>query len=197
MAEIRTIAVISAGKLGRNIARSIALAGYRIVLEDVIPSTLRSAEIEIRGKLEAEMGLHRRADADAVKGDLRFADSLEQAAREADLAIEAVPDEMESKLEIFTLLDRICRPGAILASTTSALSITDIASVTFRRGKCIGMCFLDSVSDAKRVKVVRSAETDDETVAVVTGVAQRIGCDVSVVTDSAHSGQPTFSSTNA
>lgn len=180
--------MISANKLGREIARSVALAGYATVVEDVIPSVLRNAEVEIRANLRADRRRESSVDAITGLGPIKFAGSLEEAAREADLVIEAVPDELESKLEIFTLLDRICRPGTILVSTASQLSITDIASVTLRKSKCAGMRFLD-LSGPKSVELVRTVETDEETVAAVAEVAHRMSYSASVIKDSLHSGE--------
>ena len=132
MAEVKTIAVIGAGIMGRGIAHVAALGGYRTVLEDLLPNALRNAESEIRSNLDkaVELGKVAAGEADAAFKRLEYAGSVEEAARQADLVIEAVPEEMESKIEIFTLLDKICRPGTILASNTSSLSITEIASVT-------------------------------------------------------------------
>ena len=113
-----------------------------------------------------------------------YAGSVEEAAREADLVIEAVPEEMESKIEIFTLLDKICRPGTILASNTSSLSITEIASVTYRAKKCVGMHFFNPVHKMKLLEVVRALETDDETIAAAADVGRRMGKEVVVIKES-------------
>src|SRR5512146_2673937 len=131
--EVATIAVIGAGIMGRGIAHAAALGGYRTILEDILPSALRRAESEIRGKLDraVELGKVSSADANSAFGRIEYASSVEEAARQADLVIEAVPEEMESKIEIFTLLDKVCRPNTILASNTSSLSVTEIASVTY------------------------------------------------------------------
>src|SRR5215831_14405930 len=117
--------------MGRGIAHASALGGYRTILEDIVPATLRKAETEIRVNLDKAVALNKvtAADADAAFNRLQYTGSVEEAAREADLVIEAVPEEMESKIEIFTLLDKICRPTTILASNTSSLSVTEIASV--------------------------------------------------------------------
>src|SRR3954453_7686355 len=133
MVEVKTIAVIGAGIMGRGIAHVAALGGYRTVLEDLIPGALRKAEGEIRVNLDKAVELKKVSpgDADAAFNRLEYAGSVEEAAREADLVIEAVPEEMESKIEIFTMLDKICRPGTILASNTSSLSVTEISSVTY------------------------------------------------------------------
>ncbi len=115
---------------------------------------------------------------------MQFAGSVEEAAREADLVIEAVPEEMESKIEIFTLLDKICRPGTILASNTSSLSITEIASVSYRAKKCVGMHFFNPVHKMKLLEVVRGLETDDDTLATVAEVGRRMGKEVVVIKES-------------
>ncbi|HEX2329142.1 MAG TPA: 3-hydroxyacyl-CoA dehydrogenase NAD-binding domain-containing protein [Candidatus Angelobacter sp.] len=183
MAEIRTIAVIGAGIMGRGIAHVAALGGYRTILEDILPASLRKAESEIRGNLDKaiELGKVSKADADAAFSRLEYASSVEEAAREADLVIEAVPEEMESKIEIFTLLDKICRPATILASNTSSLSVTEIASVTYRARKILGMHFFNPVHKMKLLEVVRALETDDETIAACAEVGKRMGKEVVVI----------------
>ncbi len=184
--QIKTIAVIGAGTMGRGIAHVAALGGYRTVLEDLIPASLRKAESEIRTNLDkaVELGKVSAGDATAALGRIEYASSVEEAAREADLVIEAVPEEMESKIEIFTLLDKICRPGTILASNTSSLSVTEIASVTYRAKKCVGMHFFNPVHKMKLLEVVRALETDDETIAAAAEVGRRMGKEVVVIKES-------------
>ena len=186
MAEIKTIAVIGAGIMGRGIAHVAALGGYRTVLEDLIPAALRKAEREVRTNLDKAVELQKISsdDATAALSRLEYAGSVEEAAREADLVIEAVPEEMESKIEIFTLLDKVCRPSTILASNTSSLSITEIASVTYRAKKCLGMHFFNPVHKMKLLEVVRALETDDETIAAAANVGRRMGKDVVVIKES-------------
>jgi len=186
VAEIKTIAVIGAGTMGRGIAHVAVLGGYRTVLEDLLPAALRKAETEIRNNLDKAVELKKVSaeDANAAIDRLEYAGSVEEAAREADLVIEAVPEEMESKIEIFTLLDKICRPGTILASNTSSLSITEIASVTYRAKKCLGMHFFNPVHKMKLLEIVRALETDDDAVAAATEVGRRMGKDVVVVKES-------------
>ena len=186
MADIKTIAVIGAGIMGRGIAHVAALGGYRTVLEDVLPAALRKAEGEIRANLDKAVELKKvtAAEAEAAVGRLEYAGSVEEAAREADLVIEAVPEEMESKIEIFTLLDKICRPGTILASNTSSLSVTEIASVTYRAKKCVGMHFFNPVHKMKLLEIVRALETDDETIAAAVGVGRAMGKEAVVIRES-------------
>ena len=186
MTEVRTVAVIGAGIMGRGIAHAAALGGYRTILEDLLPNALRKAETEIRAHLDqaVELGKVNASDAEAALSRLEYAGSVDQAAREADLVIEAVPEEMESKIEIFTMLDKFCRPATILAANTSSLSVTEIASVTYRAKKCIGMRFSNPVHTMKVLEIVRSLETDDETVAAVVAVGKRMCKEVVVIEES-------------
>jgi 3-hydroxybutyryl-CoA dehydrogenase len=186
MTAVQTIAVIGAGIMGRGIAHAAALGGYRTILEDLLPGALRKAEGEIRANLDkaVELGKVAAPQADAAFQRLEYAGSVEEAAREADLVIEAVPEEMESKIEIFTLLDKICRPATILASNTSSLSLTEISSVTYRAPKCVGMHFFNPVHKMKLIEVVRALETDDETLATAVEVGKRMGKEVVVIKES-------------
>ena len=183
MTEVRTVAVIGAGIMGRGIAHAAALGGYRTILEDLLPNALRKAETEIRANLDkaVELGKVNATDANAAFSRLEYAGSVDQAAREADLVIEAVPEEMESKIEIFTMLDKICRPTTILASNTSSLSVTEIASVTYRARKCVGMHFFNPVHKMKLLEIVRALETDDDTLAAVVEVGKRMRKEVVVI----------------
>ena len=210
--EIQAVAVIGAGAAGRGIAQAVALGGYRTILEDLLPNALRRAQTEIRNNLDRSIagGRVSRDHADAAFRCIEYAGSIEDAARLADLVIEAVPDELDSKLEIFTLLDRICRPHTILALTATSLTVTDIAPITFRRDKCVGMRFagapLDdgaSLNDGAplkpafslggkqeenpRIEVIRGRDTGDATLALVVAFARRLTTEV-VVTD--ESGSP-------
>jgi len=180
MAEIRTIAVIGAGAMGRSIACATALAGYRTVLEDILPASLRRAAAEVRAGLDEDVRLNRitSQDAEAALARLEYASTVEEAARLADLVIEAVPEELESKVEIFTLLDKICRPHTILVSSTSTLSVEEIASVTYRAARCVGMRFTNRVHQMKELELVRTPQTDDETLAACMELGRRMGMEV-------------------
>jgi 3-hydroxybutyryl-CoA dehydrogenase len=186
MSDVRTIAVIGAGIMGRGIAHAAALGGYRTILEDLLPTALRKAETEIRSNLNkaVELGKVSQATADEAFGRLEYASSVEQAAREADLVIEAVPEEMESKIEIFTLLDKVCRPTTILASNTSSLSVTEIASVTYRAPKCVGMHFFNPVHKMKLLEIVRALETSQDTLDAAVEVGRRMGKEVVAIKES-------------
>ena len=109
---------------------------------------------------------------------------MEAACREADLLIEAVPEEMEMKLEIFTIFDKFAKPGAILASNTSSLSITEIAAITFRAENCIGMHFFNPAPKMKLLEIVRALETSDATLEACVEVGRRMGKEVVVMRES-------------
>jgi 3-hydroxybutyryl-CoA dehydrogenase len=186
VSQVQTIAVIGAGTMGRGIAYAAALGGYRTILEDLLPGALRKAQSEIRANLDkaVELGKLSASEADMAFRRVEYAGSVEEAAREAELVIEAVPEEMESKIEIFTLLDKICRPTTMLASNTSSLSVTEIASVTYRAKKCMGMHFFNPVHKMKLLEVVRALETDDDTLAKAVEVGRRMGKEVVVIRES-------------
>jgi 3-hydroxybutyryl-CoA dehydrogenase len=127
-----------------------------------------------RGKMTAD---HR----GRAVAQLGPAHSVEEACREADIVIEAVPEEMELKLEIFTLLDKFAKPGSIFASNTSSLSITEMASITCRPEKCVGLHFFNPVPKMKLLEIVRGLETSDETIATCREAGARMGKEVVVV----------------
>ena len=166
---MQTISVIGAGAAGRAFALRCAGAGFAVVLEDVMPGNLRRAQDEY-GEL---------AGVEAA-GSLRVALTVEDAVREADLAIDFVPDELESKLEIFSLLDRMAPPRTILCTPTNALSITDLASCTYRPGLCVG---LRGELSAGSVEVVRGGFAEAAALESVTAMLARMGIASSVVAD--------------
>jgi 3-hydroxybutyryl-CoA dehydrogenase len=122
------VAIIGAGPLGRWLALAAARAGYAVLLEDVMPSNLHHAQEYLRQQL-----------GQAALPNVMFATTIEEAVREADLAIDCVPDELESKLEIFCLLDRMSPPRTVLVTPTKRLSIADLASCTYRADKCVAL----------------------------------------------------------
>jgi 3-hydroxybutyryl-CoA dehydrogenase len=128
---IRTVAVIGAGAAGRSFALACAAAGFDVILEDVMPARLRQAEADF-----ADLTQSRSA---AQLGSLQLASTVEEAVREAEVAIDFVPDELESKLEIFSMIDRMAPPRTILCTPSEALSITDLASCVYRPERCIAL----------------------------------------------------------
>ena len=176
MAEIRTIAVIGAGTRGRDIAQICAMGGFRTILEDILPTSLRRAEGEIRSAFQSaiETGELTRTEADAALKRIEYASSVEQAAREADLVIEAVPEELESKIEIFTLLDKVATPATILALSSGSFSVSELAAVTYRAGRVLGMRFWISAEGTELLELVRGKRTDAETMALCSDAARKM-----------------------
>ncbi len=119
--------------MGRWLALAAARAGFRVLLEDVMPQNLHHAQEYLRQQLGAE------AQGGADRSGVGFVSTIEDAVREADLVRDCVPDELESKLEIFCLLDRMAPPRTVLATPTTRLSIADLASCTYRPDKCVAI----------------------------------------------------------
>jgi 3-hydroxybutyryl-CoA dehydrogenase len=184
--DVKTIGVIGAGTMGRGIAYAAAFGGYRTVLEDVSSEMLDQGIEYIRQSLDEAVSrgkaTERQRD-DALAG-LSTARSAEEVSRQADLLIEAVPEEMELKLEIFTLFDKFARPGAILASNTSSLSVTELAAITSRAEDCIGMHFFNPVPKMKLLEIVRALETSEATISTCAEVGRRMGKEVVIVRES-------------
>jgi 3-hydroxybutyryl-CoA dehydrogenase len=184
--DVKTIGVIGAGTMGRGIAYAAALGGYRTILEDVMPEMLINANAWIahtfdegikRGKLTSEA-------ASAAISRIATSSSVEDVCREADFLIEAVPEEMELKLELFTLFDKFAKPNAVLASNTSSLSITEMAEMTYRPELCVGMHFFNPVPKMRLIEIVWAPKTSDETIAACREVGSRMGKEVVVVKES-------------
>lgn len=163
------MAVIGAGRRGRAFALRCARAGCAVVLEDVLSSKLRKAEEEL-SSVDAALGSR-----------VRLASSVEDAVREADIAVDFVPDELESKLEVFSLLDRMAPPRTIFCTPT-ILSISDLASCTYRPELCVAFSEFAEGAGAS-IEVVRGATTSEETVTQVRLWLQELGAAVCVVED--------------
>jgi 3-hydroxybutyryl-CoA dehydrogenase len=177
--ELRRIAVIGAGSAGRDLALRCVRAGFEVTLEDVMPSRLRSA---------AAMAIAQQTFASEVpSGSLHLASTVEDAVRDADLAIDFVPDELESKLEIFSMLDRMAPPRTILCTPSSALSIADLASCTYRPQSCFALRF-PAVNVAELVYTSRSSR---EALSLVEHWLAAIGFTVTTAQDPAEPAQAT------
>jgi len=173
--EIKHIFVVGAGTMGNGIAQTAATSGYQVTCMDVVPAALERGKATIaksttklleKGVLTAAQ----KANADAIS----FVGSLEMA-KEADLIIEAATENPELKFKIFRDMDAAARPGVILASNTSSISITKIASCTKRPDKVIGMHFMNPVPLMKLVEVIRGLGTSDEIAQTVVDVCRKMG----------------------
>jgi 3-hydroxybutyryl-CoA dehydrogenase len=169
--SIQRVAVIGAGPVGRAFALRCAAAGLDVALEDVMPSNLRRAQDDY-------------AALNITAGSLRYALTVEDAVHDADIAIDFVPDELESKLEIFSLLDRMAPPRTILCTPTTALSITDLASCTYRPTLCVGVRTEPAAPLFTGPQtVLRSRFATPEALAAVTDLLTRIGLPTNLTDD--------------
>jgi 3-hydroxybutyryl-CoA dehydrogenase len=183
--EVKTIAVIGAGTMGRGIAYAAAFGGCNTVLEDVSRHVLEQGLAWIRQSFEEGVarGKVEASARDKALSLVTTASTVEEAIRDADLIIEAVPEELEMKLELFTIFDKFGKAGAIFASNTSSLSITDFTDIIVSRDRCIGMRFFNPVPKMKVIELARTPHTSDETVAACREVARRMGKEVVVVNE--------------
>jgi len=184
--EVKTIGVIGAGTMGRGIAYAAALGGYRTILEDVMPENLANGRAWIKRALEegVSRGKVLPEDGAAALARIETVSTVEATCREADFLIEAVPEEMELKLELYTLFDKFARPYAVLASNTSSLSIAEMAEMTYRPELCVGMHFFNPVPKMRLIEVVRAPKTSDATISRCREVGARMGKEVVVVKES-------------
>jgi 3-hydroxybutyryl-CoA dehydrogenase len=173
--EIRKVAIIGAGVAGRSFALACAGAGFHVVLEDVMPANLRKAEADFAD-------LSQRGTA----GRMELALTVEDAVREADVAVDFVPDGLESKLEIFSMIDRMAPPKTILCTPSYALSITDLASCVYRPERCVavrGDLVRGGAVAAPVVRLLYPAAAAESTLAAVDKFLQTLGIEVRRETD--------------
>ncbi|MGH9382649.1 MAG: 3-hydroxyacyl-CoA dehydrogenase family protein [Thermoanaerobaculia bacterium] len=185
MTEIQTIAVLGAGTMGSGIAHVAALGGFSTRLYDVEQEPLRRAEQRIHRNLDkgVELGKVDGGKAEQAKAGLRLHADLAEAVAEADLVIEAAPESMELKLPLFEQVVRHAPATALLASNTSGLSITEMASATGRPDRFAGMHFFNPVHIMRLLELVRGLETSEQTLATLRAVGERMGKEVVVVRD--------------
>jgi 3-hydroxybutyryl-CoA dehydrogenase len=183
---IRQISVIGSGTMGRGIAYLAAVSGYEAVLHDAESAALENAKEAIAAILArgVEKNKLTQADAGAALGRLHVVSDLEPAVSGADLIIEAIPENFEAKIELFSQADLFCAPETIIASNTSSISITKLASHVERRDRFVGMHFFNPPHVMKLIEIVRGERTADETVEQVREVSGKMGKTAIVVRDS-------------
>jgi 3-hydroxybutyryl-CoA dehydrogenase len=176
MTTIRTIGVIGSGTMGNGIAHVVSRAGYRVLLHDLERQYLDSALTTISKNMSREVEKSKMTEADRTAALERIVPTTENAAlANADFVIEAATENVDIKFKIFATLDEIVRPDVILASNTSSISITKIASRTRRPDKIIGMHFMNPVPVMILVEIVRGLATSDETHHVTMELARSLG----------------------
>ncbi len=174
--QINKVGVIGAGQMGNGIAQVCAAAGLQVVMRDIsepavargMATIAKSLErIVAKGKLSEENKARTLANIQGVTEVSALAD--------CDIVIEAATENLELKLSIFRELDGVARPGAILATNTSSISITKIAAVTKRPANVIGMHFMNPVPVMQLVEIIRALQTDDATYAAVEALSRQVG----------------------
>jgi 3-hydroxybutyryl-CoA dehydrogenase len=174
--EIKTIGVLGAGAMGNGIAQVAAQAGYNVIMRDIEDRFVQGGLKNIDKFLSksVEKGKMTADQKNGIMGKIKGTTDM-GAMKDADLVIEVIIEVMDVKKKVFAELDEITKPGVILASNTSSMSITEIASATKRPEKVVGMHFFNPVPLMKLVEVIRGMRTDDETTAVAMDIAKKLG----------------------
>lgn len=180
---IRRIAVLGAGTMGHGIAQVAAMSGYEVYMRDVKQEFLESGLSRIKSSLEkfVKKGKISQEDMNSILSRIKTTVDLEEAVKEADFIIEAIPEVFEIKAETFRIVDRVAPPHTIIATNTSSLPITELAAVTSRPEKFVGMHFFNPPQLMKLVEVVRGEKTSNETVEITKELAISMGKEPVVV----------------
>jgi 3-hydroxybutyryl-CoA dehydrogenase len=181
--EIKTIGIIGAATIGPSIAYLAALHGYKTILQGVSQELLEDGVVNV-GQLLQESVDARSAtfqQKQEALANLVISRSVEDVCRQADLLIDATQEELEVKLEIFTLFDKFAKPDAILASSSLTIPISDLAEITFRTEHCVGLRFRAPVTHAKVLNIIRAVGTSDATVKTCVEVGRQMGREVVVI----------------
>lgn len=175
--DIKKIAVIGAGLMGSGIAQVAAQAGFDVSLNDIEQRFIDRGMNGIEGNLKrtVEKGKMSAADADAMRGRLKGVLSLKEAVADADVIIEAVIERMDLKKSVYEQLEPAVKDTTIFATNTSGLSVTEMAAVTSRPERFIGMHFFNPVPVMKLVEIIRGIATSDETVAAIKAMTEKMG----------------------
>jgi 3-hydroxybutyryl-CoA dehydrogenase len=178
-----TICVVGGGIMGRGIAYVAALGGYSVRLVDVSEERLEAARLDIERMLDAGRVRGKVSDVDASAALSRLSQhtELKKGAAPAACVIEAVPEDISLKIETFALLSDYCSREALLATNTSALSITEIAAAVALPERVVGMHFFNPVPKMKLLEIVRGLETDDEAVEAAVAIGKRMGKETVVI----------------
>jgi enoyl-CoA hydratase/3-hydroxyacyl-CoA dehydrogenase len=175
--KIKKATVIGSGAMGHGIAQLLAMAGCEVTIVDISDELLQKGKEKIKWSLEkfVEKKRIRREDADATLARINTTTNYEQAGKDADLAIEAAPENMELKKKVFAALDSVTPPHALLASNTSTLSITEMAKATKRPEKVAGMHFFNPPQLMALVEVIKGENTSQDTINTLVELAKKLG----------------------
>ena len=174
--DVKKPFVVGAGIMGAGIGQLCSQQGYEVTVVDVSEEVLSKAQEKVRSGLKrrVEKGKISEEEMESVLSRIRWSTDL-NLARESDFVVEAVFEDLDLKKEVFTKLDSICSPGTILATNTTALSVSEIAAATSRPDKVIGMHFFNPAVIMKLVEIIRGEKTSDKTVEKTKMFAQKLG----------------------
>ena len=183
--EIRKVGIVGAGAMGSGIAQVCAQTGWETVLYDAFPESLEKGEESILNfwKRGIEKGKTSEVEVSSWEANLRTSSDIEEASRGMDLIIEAVPEKIELKKSVFRELERLAPKESVLATNTSGLSISEIASVIETSGRFVGMHFFNPVPLMPLLEIVRHGETSEETIAISKEVGESLGKTTILVND--------------
>jgi len=175
--EITRVAVLGAGAMGAGIAQTFAQAGIAVTMRDVEQGFVDAGFRRITDPLmrRVERGKMTKTEVEAIVGRIQGTVPLEESVKGAQLVVEAVPEKMAIKKEVYAAIDRVCPPEVVFASNTSSLSITEMANVTKRADRFVGMHFFNPAPVMKLVEVIRGSETSDATAAFAKDLCVRLG----------------------
>jgi 3-hydroxybutyryl-CoA dehydrogenase len=186
MKHVRTIAVLGAGTMGHGIAHASAASGFDTRLFDVNEAALAKAREQVASvfRKTVELGKGTAADADASLARLVTTSDIAEAVQDCDLIIEAAPERMDLKLRLMADVDRLAPADAVVATNTSALSITEMAGSIRNPARVAGMHFFNPVHKMKLIEIVRALESSAATLEIIESVSRRMGKETVVVRES-------------
>ncbi len=190
--DVKVVAVLGAGTMGHGIAQILAGAGYSVVMRSRQQTTVESGLKRVKDSLQKLVERQKMSQGDSEKliSRISVTTDLETALKNADMVIETIAEDMALKKELFREITKLVKKEVILATNTSTLSVTEIASATDKPDKFVGMHFFNPVALMPAVEIIRGISTSDETVELAKGLAAKLGKTPVVVRDS-----PGFAST--
>ena len=184
--EVQRICVLGAGTIGHQLAQLAAQHGYPVTLRDIDEKTVQAGAQKIKDGMQrffVDKGKMTQEEADKALARLTFTSDLQTATKDADLVIESVPENMELKQQVFKELDEICPPHTILASNSSALSVTELTTFAKRKDKLLGLHFSNPPSVLNLVEVRRCLGTSDDTINTSIEVLKKLDQEFLIVKD--------------
>jgi 3-hydroxybutyryl-CoA dehydrogenase len=183
---VKTVAVLGAGTMGHGIAHAAMGAGYDTVMYDVSQAAVDKGRAAIDAVIDKsiQLGKLAAADGDAMRNRLRLSTAVADAVKDADVVIEAAPEKIDLKLALFRDVQAAAPAHAVLASNTSALSITEMAAVLDKPGRMGGMHFFNPVHRMKLIEIVKALDTTPETIAIMEEVSVKMGKETVLVKES-------------